>query len=103
MFSPLYNLKRKISENGGFFNAHAHLDRAFTVTPHDMILTKHPLTEKWELVDEVKKTSSEEDYYQRICYALKSQKDKGVTSVISFIDIDSVTEYRAIRGAVRAK
>ena len=68
-----------------------------------MILTKHPLTEKWELVDEVKKNSSEEDYYQRICYALKNQKDKGVTSVISFIDIDSVAEYRAIRGAVRAK
>lgn len=103
MFNPLENLRRMILENGGFFNAHAHLDRAFTVTPHDMILTTHPLTEKWGLVDEVKKNSSEEDYYQRICYALAHQKSKGVTSVVSFIDIDSVAEFRAIRGAVRAK
>lgn len=103
MYNPLENLRRRISQSGGFFNAHAHLDRAFTVTEMDMILTKQPLMKKWELVDEVKKNSSEEDYYQRICYALRTQQEKGVSSVTTFVDIDPIVEYRAIRGAVRAK
>lgn len=103
MYNPLEKLKEDILKEGGFINAHAHLDRAFTVTRADMILTKNPLIEKWELVDELKRSSSEEDYYQRICYALRTQKDKGVRVVISFVDIDPVVELRAIHAGFRAK
>lgn len=103
MYNPLELLKDRIMEDGGFVNAHAHLDRAYTVTISDMVLTKHPLMEKWKLVDEVKRNSSEEDYYQRICYALKAQQAKGVRAVVSFIDIDPIVELRAVRAAFRAK
>lgn len=103
MYNPLELLKDRIMKDGGFVNAHAHLDRAYTVTVSDMVLTKHPLMEKWELVDEVKRNSSEEDYYQRICYALKAQQTKGVRAVVSFIDIDPIVELRAVRAAFRAK
>lgn len=103
MFNPLEELREKIIREGGFVNAHAHLDRAFTVSRADMILTKNPLMEKWELVDEVKKNSSEEDYYQRICYALRTQQQKGVRAVVSFVDIDPVVELRAIHAGYRAK
>ena len=103
IYDPLSELRTRIIKNGGFVNAHAHLDRAFTVTRADMVLTKQPLMEKWELIDDIKKNSSEEDYYQRICYALRTQQEKGVRAVISFIDIDPIVEFRAIKGAVRAK
>lgn len=103
MFNPLEKLREDIIKEGGFVNAHSHLDRAFTVTRADMVLTKNPLMEKWELIDELKRNSSEEEYYQRICYALKSQKDKGVRAIVSFVDIDPVVELRAIRAGFRAK
>lgn len=103
MFNPLEKLREDIMKEGGFVNAHSHLDRAFTVTRADMVLTKNPLMEKWELIDELKRNSSEEDYYQRICYALRNQKDKGVRGVVSFVDIDPVVELRAIHAGFRAK
>lgn len=102
-WSPLKDLFKNIESSGGFVNAHAHLDRAYTVTPEMMDLTKNHLHEKWKLVDEIKKNRTTEDYRRGITLALHSQKRIGVTTVCSFIDIDGVVGYRAIDGAVLAR
>ena len=107
MTAPQWNfqhlLVEEIKKNGGWVNAHAHIDRAFTITPESLdIYRKHSLEEKWDLVDVVK-TASEEDYYQRISKALELMISQGVTAVGSFIDIDPVAEDRAAKAAVRAK
>ena len=36
MFNPNEKLKEIIKQKGGFINAHAHFDRAFTVTTDNM-------------------------------------------------------------------
>lgn len=104
MFDPLSSLITKI-KNKGFVNAHSHLDRAFTVTKSDFnkSIVEEILFEKWKLVDEVKRNSSEEDYFNRIVYACEQQKIKGVSHILTFIDIDDIAGFRAIDAAYKAK
>ena len=86
--------------NGGFVNAHAHLDRANT----EQYFVKEEkykfLKEKWKLVDRIKKESSCDDYKNRIELVLEQQKSFGVCSVLSFIDIDDVVSSKAIEAAI---
>lgn len=95
---------KEIRKHGGWVNAHAHADRAFTINPNTLdIYQKHSLEEKWDLVDEVKKNASVTDYYDRICQAIEVLLAQGVTVFGSFIDVDPICEDRAIRGAIKAR
>ncbi len=104
MFDPLSELISEIKKVG-FVNAHAHLDRAYTVSAADFksSVVNEFLFEKWKLVDKLKRESSEEDYYNRIVHACMEQKKKNVTTILSFIDIDSVVQHKAIDAAIEAK
>ncbi len=84
---------------GGFVNAHAHLDRANTATFFSKEEQYKFLKEKWKLVDKIKKESSQLDYKMRISKALGDQLLFGVSSVCSFIDLDTVAGSRAINAA----
>ena len=61
-WSPFEELLVDIHGNGGFVNAHAHLDRAYTIDKKTMGLTKNHLFEKWKLVDKIKSTRTVEEY-----------------------------------------
>jgi cytosine/creatinine deaminase len=107
LWNPLSHLLQKIRAEGGFVNAHAHFDRAYSVTPMDFEnvhgnVNSH-LHEKWKLVDAFKSKASEEDYFNHITAALRSQKEQGVQIAMSFIDSDPVAELRALRASERAK
>lgn len=94
---------KDIAQNGGWANAHAHLDRAFTITPQALSLSNRHLHEKWKLVDEVKRKSSVGDIYDRMAFALERLAGQGVTAVGSFIDVDEVVEDKAIRAAQKLR
>lgn len=105
---PEWNFKKllvsEIQKKGGFVNAHVHADRAFTITPKKLdVYKKYTLEQKWDIVDEVKKNASIEDYYRRISQAIELAISQGVTAVGSFIDVDPVCEDRAIKAALRAR
>ncbi len=102
-WSPLEDLNAEIWSTTGFVNAHAHLDRAYTVTPDMMQMTKEHLFEKWRLVDKIKRERTVEDYAAGIELALDLQKYYGVSHVCSFIDIDEVAGERALDGALLAR
>lgn len=94
----------EIKKKGGWTNAHAHCDRAFTINPTTLdIYEKYSLEEKWDIVDAVKKNASITEYYDRICAAIEVMLRQGVTALGSFIDIDPVSEDRAIKGALKAR
>ena len=86
--------------NGGFVNAHAHLDRANTEQYFEKEEKYKFLKEKWKLIDRIKKESSRDDYKNRIELVLEQQKSFGVCSVLSFIDIDDVVSSKAIEAAI---
>tara|TARA_R110000824_G_scaffold11435_4_gene49921 strand:- start:1303 stop:2256 length:954 start_codon:yes stop_codon:yes gene_type:complete len=100
MNNILNSLKQKIMNNGGFVNAHAHLDRANTEQYFEKEEKYKFLKEKWKLIDRIKKESSRDDYKNRIELVLEQQKSFGVCSVLSFIDIDDVVSSKAIEAAI---
>ena len=103
-YDPWQQLLNKVKEAGGFVNAHAHFDRAYTVSVDDIdsVVYDH-LFEKWLHVDNYKKNASINDYCMNIKMAIDSQKRMGTTSCLSFIDVDSVTGLKTVRAAKLSK
>ncbi len=100
MFNPNKLLLRKIVENGGFINAHAHFDRAYTVTEENMEkVVNYHLFDKWKFVDNFKKNADAPMYAKNILTAIRSQVDQGVAGAMTFIDVDSVSGFRALEAA----
>jgi cytosine deaminase len=47
-FDPKQILTEKIKAQGGWVNAHAHIDRAYILTEENFKLTNASLQEKWD-------------------------------------------------------
>lgn len=95
----LKKLKKKILDKGGFINSHSHIDRFNTCnlfTEEEETMFLH---EKWKLVDRVKQSSDFSSYYRRLAQALASQKEFGVSTILSFIDLDNIVQGKAINAA----
>jgi len=103
-YNPWQALLSKIKTAGGFVNAHAHFDRAYTVNQDNMdgVVYDH-LYCKWLYIDNYKESATMNDYCKNIQTALFNQKDMGVTSCLSFIDMDSIVGLKALRAAKLAK
>ncbi|OUU74833.1 MAG: hypothetical protein CBC29_06810 [Methylococcaceae bacterium TMED69] len=102
-YNPLQSTINRIMLMDGFVNAHAHLDRANTITPDSLKDSSLGLQEKWTYVDKIKRTSSVWDYKERITDALMMQKFYNTRYICSFIDIDPIADYTALTGASFAK
>ncbi len=103
-YDPWQMLLNKIEKAGGFVNAHAHFDRAYTINEqnlHDVVYDH--LYNKWLYVDKFKESATMNDYCRNIQTAIFDQKEFGVTSCLSFIDADSVVGLKALRAAGLAK
>ena len=98
-YNPLNDLVRQIHSHGGFINAHAHFDRAYTIKPKMMDKTHDHLFEKWEYVDNFKRNASVGDYFENIKAAVDSQLFLSTRAACTFVDIDPVCEYNAITAA----
>lgn len=98
------HIRDEIIKQGGWVNAHAHADRAFTMTPEKIkIYQNADLQQKWDLVDEVKRQSTIDDYYRRFSQAIELMISQGVTAFGTFVDIDPVCRDRAIIAAHKAR
>lgn len=87
----LKHLREEIMREGGFVNAHAHFDRAYTVNRFSKKEREMKLHEKWKLNDKFKKTASVDCYRKNIENAVQQQISHGVTSACTFVDIDDIT------------
>ncbi len=97
-------LLKSIRENGGWVNAHMHGDRAFTIDYEGFeVYQTQTLIEKWDTLDRIKKSMTEEDYYRQFSMGIERMIEQGVTAVGSFIDVDPICEERAINAALKAR
>lgn len=87
---------QKIKENGGWVNCHAHLDRAFTVTPQNFKLANKMRHEKWLLNTELRRRSTVSQIYDRMARATELFLSQGVTACGTFIDVDPDVKDKAI-------
>ena len=104
MFNPNEKLKEIIKQKGGFINAHAHFDRSFTVTEENMEeVVNYHLFDKWEFVDKFKKSAEVSDYLKNFERAILSQMHYGVVGALTFVDVDTICNYKALEAAQLAK
>lgn len=96
-------LRQKIAERGGFVNAHAHFDRAYTLPEHSMASGAQPLKSKWRFINGVKQASTVADYEARIRRAITDVRQSGTTASMSFIDADDVAGDRALIAAAKVR
>lgn len=102
-FRPEEDIFSGIKQNGGWVNAHAHLDRAFSLSPSSFELSTRALREKWEIVDDLKRNSTVSDIRGRMTRATELMLSQGVQTVCSFIDIDDVIQDRAMEAAEKVR
>ena len=104
MFNPNKALLHKIHEVGGFVNAHAHFDRAYTVTEENMEkVVNYHLFDKWKFVDNFKKNADHTIYTNNIMTAVDEQIKQGVVGAMTFVDVDSVCGFKALEAAQEVK
>lgn len=94
---------QKIRQNGGWVNTHAHLDRAYTLTEENFKYSYSYLKEKWQLVDEMKRTATVDDIYRRMCKAVEYFIEQGTQALGTFIDVDAVVEDKALKAALKLR
>lgn len=96
-------LLKKIKKSGGFVNAHAHLDRAFTISKKNFSYVNRPLQEKWDLNNELKRKSRVSDIYDRMAQGIELMLSQGVQAVGTFIDVDYIIKDKSIKAAQKIK
>lgn len=93
----------QIKSNGGWVNAHAHIDRAYILNNDNFRLVNGSLQEKWDYPDQYKAKASVDDIYSNMVEVIEDQIAQGVTAIGSFIDVDPVIEDRAIKAAAKLR
>lgn len=102
-FDGRQSILEQIRKKGGWVNAHAHLDRAFSLTSGNFSFTGTSLQQKWFLVDTLKRKSAATDIYSRMAYSLERLLSQGVQAVGTFIDVDEIIRDKAIKAAIKLR
>lgn len=92
-----------IKKNGGWVNAHAHIDRAFTADEKLYKLANAKRHEKWKLNADIRKYSTVSQIYDRMAAASELMISQGVAAIGTFIDCDYDIKDRAIKAAQKIK
>jgi cytosine/creatinine deaminase len=102
-----WNLKEELTmaiiANGGWVNCHAHIDRAYTITPKRFDLFLRPRSEKWALNDELRKNSTVDQIYSRMARAVERMLEQGVVALATYIDVDGFVKDKSIQAAIRLR
>lgn len=102
-WQPQSYLLDQIQAHGGWVNCHAHIDRAYTLTEENFHLSQRLRSEKWTLNDELRRTSTVDDIYDRMAKAIERMLEQGVTALGTFIDVDCNVKDKAIKAAIKIR
>ncbi len=96
-------IEKGIRKSGGWINAHAHIDRAFTIDKKLYKLANAYRQEKWKLNAGLRKSSSVEQIYDRMAAATELLLSQGCYATASFIDVAEDVKDKAIRAAQKVR
>ncbi|MBU1992487.1 MAG: amidohydrolase family protein [Patescibacteria group bacterium] len=89
--------------NVGMVNCHAHLDRAFTITPDIWKQASALMEQKWVLLRDIKKKHTPESLVERISAGLDMLIKQGVTACRTHVDADSIVGMMCVEAADRVR
>jgi cytosine/creatinine deaminase len=96
---PKQILLDKIKANGGWVNAHTHIDRSYIINYDNYGKTGDALEIKWDHPDEFKVNVSVDDIVGHMSQVIDNQLEQGVQALGSFIDCDSVVKDKNLKAA----
>lgn len=97
--NPKQILLDKIKNNGGWVNAHTHIDRSYIINDSNYNQTGDPLHLKWDHPDVFKSSSSVDQIVGHMSQVIDNQLEQGVQALGSFIDCDSVVKDKNLKAA----
>jgi cytosine/adenosine deaminase-related metal-dependent hydrolase len=92
-----------IKEKGGFVNCHAHFDKAYYITREGLEKSNLAMEAKWNLSDDIKRSSTVEQIKVRIRRALDMLVSQGCKLTCTFVDAYEAVGHKAIDAALAVK
>jgi cytosine deaminase len=96
---PRHELEQAIEAEGGWVNAHAHLDRSYIINRDNWHLTGDTLQAKWDYTDKFKAAASVGEIAGHMSRVIEDQLSQGAQAIGSFLDADSVVKDKSLRAA----
>lgn len=97
--NPKQILLEKIKAQGGWVNAHTHIDRSYIINDKNYAKTGDALELKWDHPDEFKTKMKVDDIVRHMSQVIDNQLAQGVQALGSFIDCDSVVQDKNLKAA----
>jgi cytosine/creatinine deaminase len=93
----------QVKKTPGMVNCHAHLDRAYTVTPENWKQASALMEEKWILNRDIKKNHTEESLIERLKYCIDDFIDQGIIACRTHVDADFIVEMLVVDSAAKVR
>lgn len=93
----------KVSKTPGMANCHAHLDRAYTLTPEIWEQASALMEEKWILNRDIKKKHTPESIQERLSFCIDGFIKQGVIACRTHVDADSIVGMLVVENAAKVR
>ncbi|MFA6521223.1 MAG: amidohydrolase family protein [Candidatus Gracilibacteria bacterium] len=94
---------KEVGKTAGMANCHAHLDRAYTLTPEIWEQASALMEEKWVLNREIKKKHTDESVQERLVYCIEDFIKEGITACRTHVDADSIVDMLVVNAAAKVR
>ena len=92
-----------IRAKGGFVNCHAHFDKAYYIDKPGLDKSMVDMEMKWQMSDDIKRASTEEQIKERIRRGLDMLVAQGCTYTCTFVDAYDAVGHKAIDAALAVR
>lgn len=93
----------EVKKTKGMANCHAHLDRAYTLTPEIWKQASALMEEKWVLNREIKRKHTEESLTERLTFCIEDFIKQGITACRTHVDADSIVGMLVVNSAAKVR
>jgi len=93
----------KVSKKGGFVCHHAHLDKAYLITPQTLESSQNSLQEKWYLYRKLKEEYTHDSLRIRMVRGVDYLMSQGVSKCRTFVDADDIVGTLPVEVALEIK
>jgi len=93
----------EVKKTKGMANCHAHLDRAYTLTPDIWKQASALMEEKWVLNRDIKKKQTEESLTERFTYCIEGFLEQGIIACRTHVDADSIVGMLVVETAAKIR
>lgn len=94
---------QEVKKTKGMANCHAHLDRAYTLTPEIWKQASALMEEKWILNRDIKKKHTPESIQDKLTYCVEEFLKQGIIACRTHVDADSIVDMLVVENAAKVR